>query len=172
MVNRLVAAARRRGPRGAGPRCTGHRVRAAVLAALVGASPAVAQQVSDCDWRARADNIMEPWEENTRTFGGGRTRITALDTIEPAVGAFHLMIVSPPFDEVGARQCKIVSLDGSAGFAGMHIDRMIAGYHPSTGLALQVPVRILGETGAPQDAVLNVAVNQGTGAISAQVGAP
>ena len=144
----------------------------ASLIAMAIAFSAGAQEVSDCDARARADNVMEPWEENTRVFAGGRTRIAALDTIEPAAGAFHLMIVSPPFDTLGARQCKVVSLGGGVGFAGMRIDRMTSSYDPAKGLSLSVPVRVLDASGAPQEALLNVILNQGTGDISADIGQP
>ncbi|CAN0606350.1 unnamed protein product, partial [Ectocarpus sp. 12 AP-2014] len=81
-------------------------------------SPSLAQSVGDCDWRASAQALVEPWDapENTRTFANGDVRLAIIDTIEPAAGAFHLIILSPPYDEVGGRQCQVVSTNSSVGF--------------------------------------------------------
>ena len=69
----------------------------AFAAAMAG--PAVAQQVRDCDWLASAWNLAEPWEENTRTFANGAVRLALLDAIEPGAVPFHLLVLSPPWDE-------------------------------------------------------------------------
>lgn len=144
-------------------------MRALALLPLLLAAPALAQEVGPCDSRASAAHLMEPWEETTRTFAGGRTRIAVLDTIEPALGAFHLLVISPPFDEVGGRQCRVVSYQGTMGFAGMRLDRMDASYNPATGLALAVPVQVPDANGLPADATLHVLLNQGTGAITTEL---
>ena len=78
-----------------------------------------AQSVSNCDWRARADAIAEPWEVNTRTYANGAVRVAMLDTIEPGAGALHLLVMAPPYDDLGLRKCDVVSFDGGIGFAGM-----------------------------------------------------
>ena len=48
------------------------------------ASASSAQTAFPCDWQARADAIVEPWEENSKTFANGAVRVALLDTIEPA----------------------------------------------------------------------------------------
>jgi hypothetical protein len=141
----------------------------ALLIALLLATPslAMAQDVGECDWRASAQNIAEPWETSTRSFANGEIRLTVMDAAEPAAGAFHLMILSPPYDEAG-RQCRILSLqDGGMGFAGLTLDGAKADYDAATGLTLTMQAsRWLPETDSYTEATLTVTVNQATGAIS------
>ena len=135
---------------------------------LVGfwAGAVFAQTVADCDWRARADAIVEPWQANTRSYANGDVRVALLDAIEPAAGALHLLVISPPRDELGARQCRVVSLDGSMGFAGMLFEDGAASYDPAQGLLLSYDVqRLAGDGGFVPD-VLSVVINQATGAIT------
>ena len=142
---------------------------AAALSLL--AAPAVAQEVSDCDWRARLDAIPEPWEAHTRTFANGNVRLTVTDTIEPAAGAFHLVLVSPPWDELGGRQCKVISLGGGVGFSGVFFGALSAGYDPAIGLMWDLPVQVYdGATGGFGNAMLSFTLNQSTGAIGAWLG--
>ncbi|PYC49014.1 hypothetical protein DI396_02820 [Litorivita pollutaquae] len=138
-------------------------------AAVVLPTALTAQQVSDCEGGiARADNLMEPWEETSRTFSGGRTRIAVLDRIEPALGAFHLMILSPPFDALGARQCRVVSYRATMGFARLRFEDLQSTYDPLKGLGLRLPVESFdGQGDAPVAGQLQVIVNQATGEISA-----
>lgn len=140
------------------------------LAALVAFSPVpvLAQQVGDCDWRASAQAIAEPWHQTSRVFADGAIRIAIMDTIEPAAGAFHLLILSPPYDETGARQCAVLSLTADGmGFAGLAIDGGKADYDPARGLVLTMPAkRYIPETDAYQSAMLTVTINQDTGAIT------
>ena len=150
-----------------------HSVRALAAGLLVStAGMAGAQSVADCDWQASAAAIAEPWEENTATFANGRVRIAALDTIEPATGFAWLLILSPPFDELGARQCKVVGAADGIGFAGIFFDTLEASYDPTTGLTILVqvwrydPAR---DGFGRQD--LGLLLNQRTGEITADVGA-
>ena len=39
------------------------------------ALPAAAQTASECDWRASAQALAEPWEENSRTFRSEERRV-------------------------------------------------------------------------------------------------
>ncbi|MDA7430511.1 hypothetical protein PGB28_18780 [Primorskyibacter aestuariivivens] len=143
----------------------------AALTALVLAAPLSAQAVSDCDWRASALALVEPWEDNSRTFSNGQTRLALTDTIEPAAGAFHIVILSPPYDELGGRQCKVVSLDGSIGFSGVEFGAMNANYDPSVGLIFDLPVQVFdAPSGGFVSNWLNLAVNQATGQIDAWLG--
>lgn len=141
----------------------------ALVTALVALSPlpAVAQQSADvlpCDWQARADAIVEPWEANTRTFSNGKTRLALLDTIEPAAGWAWLLVLSPPNDELGGRQCRVVGLNGM-GFAGMDFAQLASGYDPSVGLTFAVPVQVMAPDGRMWWQTLSVTLNQATGAL-------
>lgn len=108
--------------------------------ALTAATPAVAQDIAECDWRASATAIAEPWEENTRTFANGDVRITLLDVGEPAFGGYHLLVLSPPFDETGFAQCRLVTYEDTQGFGGVNFTYLDADYDPSIGLIFYVPV--------------------------------
>lgn len=142
----------------------------AMAMGLIGGA-AAAQTISECDWRASAQAIAEPWEESTRTFSNGKTRLALLDTIEPAAGSFHMLILSPPYDELGGRQCRVISYDGSIGFAGMTFQALSADYDPSRGLLFDIPIRYFDP--AFNDVTggwLSFELNQATGAIKAGIG--
>lgn len=144
-------------------------IRAAILCALA-ALPAAAQAVGDCDWRAAARNLPEPWDATavTRTFANGEVRLAILDTIEPAAGALYLMILSPPYDELDSRQCRIVGASSGMGFGGMTLDGMEAAYDPARGLVFAVPVHVFqAESGEFEEGILDLTLNQSTGEIGA-----
>lgn len=136
-----------------------------VAAGLVGA--AFAQEAIPCDWQARADAIVEPWEEHTRTFANGNVRLALLDTVEPAAAAFHILIVSPPYDEIGARQCRTLGASAGMGFSGVAFDALEAAYDPSVGLIFDLPVTVLDSDGSFVEAPLLFTLNQATGEINA-----
>ena len=133
---------------------------------------AAAQAVTDCNrWQANLQNLAEPWEENTRQFANGAVRISLIDTIEPAVAAFHLAILSPPYSELGDRQCRMVSLDDSGfGFSGVIFNEMTAGYDPATGLGLDLPIILyMPQTADFQRVGLGLTINQATGEIGLKI---
>jgi len=141
-----------------------------ILAGAVIPTFSVAQSVTDCDQRARADAIVEPWEKNSRSFANGAVRVALLDSIEPAAGALHVLVLSPPLDQMGARQCRIVSVDGALGFSALDFAAMRASYDPARGLTLRMP----GMAFSPADGVahpirLSVTINQATGEVGASV---
>lgn len=143
-------------------------IRAAVLAALCGAAGAAgAAEVVLCEgFRASAENIPEPWEANSRSFANGAVRLALIDTVEPAAGAFHLMILSPPYDELGGRQCRLVGAGAGMGFAGLSFEGLSAAYDPARGLTWTLPVRHFDPvTAGFRDGVLSVTLNQATGQI-------
>jgi hypothetical protein len=142
------------------------------LAALIfSAAPAMAQQVEDCDWRASAWLLAEPWEQHSRTFANGDVRVALIDAIEPAAGAFHLLVLSPPWDVLGARQCRVLSLGPGIGFAGVDFAALEAWYDPSAGLFFSVPVSVYeAATGGFGERIFDFTVNQATGAIEPFVG--
>lgn len=140
----------------------------AFLAGLFLALPAAAQDVSDCDWRSSARNLFEPWEENTRTFANGNVRLALLDTVEPGAVPVHIMVLSPPYDELGTRQCKLVSHAEGFGFNDATFDGMTADYDPSIGLIFSIRVYEFDPgTGMGIPRTLRMTLNQATGEITA-----
>lgn len=132
-------------------------------------APAAAQTAIDCTgWQAAARNIPEPWEAHTRTFANGDIRVALLDTIEPAAGAFYLMVLAPPYDELGSRNCAIIAATGgSMGFAGLSFDRIGASYDPARGLTLRLPASLYAPaTGGFDPVILAVTINQRAGTIT------
>lgn len=140
----------------------------AVSSALM-ALPAAAVTVSGCDRFDTVQAIAEPWEANTRTFADGDIRLAVLDTIEPAAGAFHLVILHPPRDELGGRMCSMVSADEGLGFGGMNLGPAQASYDPALGLTISLPVSVYDPDGFFSDQWLTVTINQSTGAVQAVV---
>lgn len=128
--------------------------------------PALAQEVGECDWRASAQAMAEPWQENTRIFANGKTRLALMDVIEPAAGAFYLLVLSPPFDELGGRQCRIIGMGNGVGFSGVNFSELQAQYDPAKGLQFTLPVTYYdGSTAGFVARTLNMTLNQATGDI-------
>lgn len=148
--------------------------KAVVFGALAGlAGPVAAQEVLDCDgWQANVRNVAEPWEQNSATFANGAIRVAMLDTVEPAAGAFYLLVIHPPYDELGSPMCGIVGADGM-GFSDMDFGALQAGYDPASGLTLRVGAqRYAPATGGFDRATLAVTVNQATGDLTPRFEAP
>ncbi|MBT8412279.1 MAG: hypothetical protein KJP02_10845, partial [Octadecabacter sp.] len=132
--------------------------------ALLASTPAIAQAAFPCDWRARADNIVEPWAENSATFANGAVRIALMDTVEPAAAAFYLLIIHPPFDELGLPICTLVGLDNGLGYGAIYFNELDASYDPARGLIFDVPAMVyLPEQSFQNAARLQITVNQATG---------
>jgi len=139
----------------------------ATLACLPAAS--LAQEVAACDLRASARNLAEPWDANTMTFADGAIRVAVIDMIEPAGGAFYLLVLSPPRNEIGDRQCRFVGAQNGIGFWSLDMKGTEAAYDPATGLTLTIPAAVTGpgDTGAPPLRPLTVTINQATGEVTA-----
>lgn len=150
---------------------------ALAVALLPIAGAASAQAAGECGEWTSARNIPEPWADNTATYADGAIRVTRLDTLEPAAAAVHLMILSPPLDELGDRSCTVVSqtaaTDGwPGGFSAIDFASRTASYSPETGLVLSLPVEVFDPaTGGGQRRVLRVTVDQTRG-VSATMPAP
>ena len=145
-------------------------MRLAFLFLTAFAGPAAAQEIMPCDWQASAQSIVESWDENSRTFANGDVRLTNLDTIEPAVGFAYLMVQSPPYDELGGRQCAVVGAAAGIGFAGLEFDSLTAGYDPVVGLIFEVIVNVYDpDTDTAPRRFLNATLNQSTGEMIATV---
>ncbi len=143
-----------------------------LLAGSAAAQSLPAASLAPCDdWRSSVQAIAEPWEDNTRLFADGEVRLTVIDTGEPAAGSFFLLILSPPYDEeAGGRQCRVLSLDETMGFAGLTLKSATAQYDPASGLTVTIPAtRWLPETDSYTDATLSVTLNQSDGAIQAKL---
>ena len=140
--------------------------------ALLLATQAAAQDVGDpiivspCeDYRSAAQAVAEPWETSTATFANGDVRLVLMDTIEPAGAAFHLLVLSPPYDAVGGRTCQVLSRFDNTGWTGIAFGTLAASYDPATGLTFQLEARDLPEvTEVPL--VIQFMLNQATGAIA------
>ena len=141
---------------------------AAPLLASAMTTPSVAQETTDCDWKASAQAIAEPWEENTRTFSNGNVRLALSDVGEPAVGGYHIIILSPPRDELGARQCRILTWT-TYGFGKVEFDKLSADYDPARGLLFSLPVGIADNNGDVVDRLLVFTLNQATGEIASDL---
>ena len=139
-----------------------------LLAAVALATPLQAQDVQPCDWHASAWTLVEPWEQFSRTYARGAVRIALLDTIEPAAAAFFILVLSPPYDEVGGRQCRTIGLAPGAGFAGADFDVLQANYDPAAGLVFGLPMQRFDAQGGDFERVyLRFTLNQSTGEIRA-----
>lgn len=142
------------------------------LIALLAAGPAAAEEswtsagVNDCDGRAYADFIAEPWDQNSRTFADGAIRVALMDFVEPAAAAYRLLVLSPPYDEVGLRQCRLIEMPGGHGYGAMDFAALQAGYDPQTGLTLSLPAKMPSPDGGDDGWFqLSVRIDQQTGRI-------
>lgn len=136
----------------------------AFLFAVMLAGGASAQSVGPCDWKASAQVLAEPWADFSATYANGAVRLAVLDTVEPAAAAFHLLVLSPPFSELGERQCRVISFAEGQGFTAMYFKEMTADYDPATGLTFALPVRV-GDLSSDftNSALLQITLNQSTG---------
>ena len=140
-----------------------------VVSLLAMPAGAGAQSALDCfGYQASALAIPEPWEAHTRTYANGAIRVTLMDLIEPAAGAFYLLVQTPPIDEMGNRSCAVIgSTPGGMGFANLFWQNIDASYDPARGLTVRTPVEVFAPaTGGIDPAILAVTINQATGVIS------
>lgn len=142
---------------------------AAGLLAGVWSVPIAAQTVTDCEsYVSSAQLIAEPWADNSATYAEGAIRVAVMDTVEPAAGAFHLMVLSPPYDEGGFRGCHLVSETTGIGFGGLKLQGVEPAYDAATGLTLRLPTSFwLPDTDTYVDGMLVVTINQQSGEITA-----
>ena len=150
------------------------RAMTAAVATGLWAMPLTAQTVTDCEgYVTSAQLVAEPWERNTATYAEGAIRVTVMDTVEPAAGAFHLMILSPSDDELGFRACHLVSETSGIGFGGLTLQGAQAAYDPASGLVLRLRTSFWQpDTDTYVDGTLTVTINQANGVISAARDAP
>lgn len=146
-------------------------MRKTCLAALAALAPhiASAQHVSLCEWRADSRNIIEPWEDHIRSFANGAVRVAMMDFIEPAAGALHVMVLTPPYTAgPGERHCWIIGRDEGIGFVTLGFANMVPGYDPVTGLSLTMSARFYDPAlDFTNIGLLNIVINQATGEVAA-----
>ncbi|MEO0343795.1 MAG: hypothetical protein AAF198_10195 [Pseudomonadota bacterium] len=100
--------------------------------------------IEDCDWRSSLDAIVEPWEAHTARFANGEVRVVMIDAIEPAAAALYLVVISPPYAELGQRSCKVIGYKG-AGFSGIDFSSLTSTYDQSAGLQFSIDVKVPNE---------------------------
>lgn len=152
-------------------------IRTALVPIILAAAPAMSQEipfdgmVHSCNDATRADTIAEPWEDNAATYSDGAIRIARLDLAEPAGAAVKLLVLSPPHNELGLRQCRVVSPSDGLGFYDIDFAQREASYDPQRGLTIAVPARqYLPESEQGGDDgwfLLTVTINQQSGDITA-----
>lgn len=142
--------------------------------AVLLASQSVAQEaISQCEWPANLQNILEPWEKHTRTFANGNIRIAHVDTGgEPVCCSSYLAILAPTGSEVAleSRQCALLT-DGDqlSGFTWIDFPAISASYDPGFGLLLSIPVERYDfqgtQNGGTLPDIINIRINQANGNI-------
>lgn len=146
-------------------------IRAAIIGCAITATGAAqAQSIGPCDWQANAQALVEPWEQNSAVFANGAVRLAAIDTIEPAVAASYLLVLSPPLDEVGARQCRVIGFTETYGFSAIYFETLSSHYDPAVGLMFDLAVRIVDQEATfSNSAILLLTLNQATGELTAEL---
>lgn len=135
---------------------------------------ATAQTLTDCSTEGPGSfaNLVEPIEQNTRTFANGAIRLMLLDFVEPACCWAHIVVLHPPAkgseaEQMGQRMCTLVSMgQGITGFNGARLAQAQASYDPARGLAITVPVGAWSSVEGYYDAETTIIVNQATGVVS------
>ncbi|GFE66403.1 hypothetical protein [Litoreibacter roseus] len=127
-----------------------------------------AMDIARCDTRMQVTNVAEPWDKFTRTYANGDVRLVVIDTIEPAAGSVYLVVLSPPRDTLGRRQCRRISPVETLGFGGLNLDRVHSDYDPAVGLTVTMPAQTF-DGFEFLDRQLSVVINQATGDITASL---
>lgn len=143
----------------------------AAIALTLGFSfPALAVQVSDCDWPASARNLAEPWEKYSRVLANGAVRIALIDTGgEPVCCSMRLLILAPDKNDVmGNRMCRLIGTTGTLGFESLEFERLTASYDPQRGLVLTFPYTLYIDGIRHKQALARVFINTARGTVTAQ----
>lgn len=144
-----------------------HLLPASAIAMALFAAPVAAQQVVPCDGLIDITMISEPWDNYSRSYAEGAIRLfEAYVAPTMAAGAVIGVLHPVPGDPYPYRACSAVVYDGAAGpyFAEALISDATAGYDPSRGLTVRVPVRFP-DNRQPIPSV-EITINQATGVVS------
>ena len=133
---------------------------------LWAAPPARAAQIEGCDEVGRAAFIVEPWEQNSKTFDKGQIRVAYIDTGgEPVCCSGYLLLLVPDREgETGDRACYIIGKKKGVGFAGISFSALSASYDPRKGLLIAFPFTTMKEDGQTAErGIARVRINMATG---------
>ncbi|MCD9149415.1 hypothetical protein [Pseudophaeobacter flagellatus] len=145
-----------------------HSAALVCLLSFSGVTSAGAQSLEECDWVASARNLVEPWQDTTRTYANGAIRVALLDTGgEPTCCSNHLLILSPHPDY--GQACHVLSRQPGLGFRQVFLDAATRGYDPSKGVLISVPVGLYDpDTGGVDTAsvsAVHIRINQSLGLV-------
>lgn len=151
-----------------------------ILSVLAGAAliaqPASAQVLRDCAELASPADIVEPWEDHSRSYAEGAIRVALLEDADaPDCCARSLLILAPAgAAENGwsGRQCLVGAPDETRGFRDLDIGGIAASYSPHIGLTLSVPV-LLHRDGTQSDTPafpdrMKILIDQARGRVSVE----
>lgn len=126
-----------------------------------------AQVVSICDAALQMDKIAAPEDLNIRHYANGNVLVAVVDDGRAdAAQALSVLVVSPPLDAHGQRQCRLISATQGAGYAALILDKAAAAYDPSIGLTISLPGVFMPSPNSLGDKIdLAVTINQATGMI-------
>ncbi len=121
----------------------------AMIALFLSTVTAQAAVIGECGDLNSLENLVEPWEKNTKSFYNGQVRIALVDTGgEPVCCSTHLVIMVPSNDEMGGSKCMVFSQEkytseGEApsymGFQSIDFQNIKSSYDPAKGLSLSIP---------------------------------
>ena len=112
--------------------------------------------------------IPDPFAENVLTFANGDVTVARIDRGEPEAASQFLMILSPPLDAAGDKQCKVIGRAPGEGWAAIWLQDLEAVYDPDRGLIFMLPATYVDLEAGFQNAMqLGIVLRQDTGAITA-----
>lgn len=139
-----------------------------LLALAVGWLPAsaAALEAVNCvgENLASIAHVMEPLEDNTRSYAQGAVRVLILSAPEPACcGAAIAVLLPDPLD--GARVCRLLVTEDGLGWGSVTFGPGTASYDPVSGLSIPMTTSSWdGEDFRPQG--VTVTVDQRTGRVA------
>lgn len=128
-----------------------------------------AQSVQTCDIATQVGKVALPEDLNIRHFANGAVTYAIVDDGRDDVAtALSVIVISPPFNAQGERQCRQVRATADDGYAAMLLDQALAEYDPAIGLTVAIPSIYLASPETTGDSVIvSVTVNQATGSVIA-----
>ena len=140
-----------------------------VCAVIAAPQVTVAQAISDCDWRSEARFIVEPWEENSRSFANGNVRLTRINAREPVPGPLYLMVQWRSDPVTDWSECRLIGWTQAQGFAQLEFAALSASYDPAKGLTFTLPgLFYLEEEGFSNSVLIALTLNRATNKVSVE----
>jgi hypothetical protein len=144
-----------------------------LLATLAFAAPAGAVVVRDCDSdpnTASAQNLLEPWEKNTKTFYNGEVRVALIDTGgEPACCSLHLLVLNQVVSDLAnVSACHLISDHDNFGFGNIDIAKLTGHYDPKKGLLITFPFIVNNGDDVQKPGVAKLRLNMAKGTIAVE----